>query len=124
MKRLQDFIIENVETTVDEAAKESKSITFNFKDLENAEDTLKSFEGKEYCTIDEDKLTIEVTPENFDKLDEVKESIKTYCDTIRKSQKVSSDEQYAQKTKSFEDNVNEFEETINAFANAKKTEEE
>ena len=41
MKHLQDYIVEQAEVKVDEGAT-SKSITFDFTDLENAEETLKS----------------------------------------------------------------------------------
>ena len=105
MKSLLEFINEQAE--INEAASKSKTFTFNFKDLENGEDTLKSFEEKENCKIEDNKLTITVNDDNFDKLTEIVDSLKKYSDTIRKSQKVSSDEQYAQKTKSFEDKVNE-----------------
>ena len=115
MKSLQDFILENVE--VIESKSESKIITFNFDGLENAEEALKSFEGKEYCEIEDNKLKVTVDADNFSKLDSIKDELKKYSDTIRNSQKRSSDEQYAQKTKSFEDKVNEFTKAIDDFLN-------
>ena len=113
MKSLQDFILENVEIV--ESKSESKTITFNFDGLKNAEEALKSFEGKEYCEIEDNKLKVTVDADNFSKLDSIKDELKKYSDTIRNSQKRSSDEQYAQKTKSFEDKVNEFIATIDEF---------
>lgn len=118
MKTLLEFI--NEQRKVNEASKESKSITFNFKDLENGEDTLKSFENKEYCEIEDNKLKVTVNADNFNKLDSIKDEIKKYSDSIRNSQKRTSDEQYAQKTKSFEDKVNEFIATIDEFTTASK----
>lgn len=112
MKTLQEFIIEQVQVNEDAS---SKTITFNFKDLENAEETLKSLEGKEYCEIDSDKLTVTVTPSNFDKLEEVVNILQGYTTTIRNSSKRSSDETYAQKTKSFEDKMNDLNKAIEEF---------
>ena len=110
MKRLQEFIIENVE--IIESKSETKSITFNFKDLENAEDTLKSFEEEEYCTIEEESLTVSVTADNCTKLDSVKDKLKKYSDELRHSTKRSSNEQYAQKTLKFEEQVKSLENAI------------
>lgn len=126
MKSLQDFILENVEVV--ESKSESKTITFNFDGLENAEEALKTFEDKEYCEIEDNKLKVTVNADNFNKLDSIKDEIKKYSDSIRNSQKRTSDEQYAQKTKSFEDKVNEFIAAIDEFKtsseeNDKKEEE-
>ena len=112
MKRLQDFINESI---INES-EDSKSITFNFTDLENAEDTLKSFEEMEYCTVDDNKLTVNVTSDNFDKLSSVQDILQQYAYTLRKSTKNSSDEQYAQKTKKFAETVAKFNNTIDEFS--------
>ena len=67
MKHLQDYIVEQAEVKVDEGVT-SKSITFDFTDLENAEETLKSLEGKDGVSIDDKKLTLEITADNVDKI--------------------------------------------------------
>lgn len=113
MKTLHDYVAEQLEIT--EAAATEKTVTFNFADLENAEDTLKSFEDKEGCTVEDNKLTVKVNADNFNKLDTVQDILQQFCETIRNSQKVASDEQYAQKTKSFEDKLNEFNKAIADF---------
>ena len=120
MKSLQEFIIEQVQ--VNEEAS-SKTITFNFKDLENDEETLKSFEDKEYCTIDGEKLTVTVTPDNFDKLEEVVKHLQEYTSTIRNSTKRSADETYAQKTKSFEEKMDDLNKAIEEFTQSSKEED-
>ena len=97
MKHLQDYIVEQAEVKVDEGVT-SKSITFDFTDLENAEETLKSLEGKDGVSIDDKKLTLEITADNVDKIGTAQDILQQFCQTVRKSQKVSSDEQYAQKT--------------------------
>lgn len=115
MKSLQEFIIENVE--VDESKSESKTITFNFDGLENGEDTLKSLEDKEGCLVEDNKLTINLSEETKGKLDSVQDILQQYCETIRNSSKRSSDEQYAQKTKSFADKLNEFNTALDELEN-------
>lgn len=115
MKSLQEFIIENVE--VDESKSESKSITFNFDGLENAEDTLKSFEDREGCSVEDNKLTVTLSEETKGKLDTVQDILQQFCETIRNSSKRSSDEQYAQKTKSFEDKLKEFNDALDELEN-------
>ena len=64
MKHLQDYIIEQAQ--VNEGAT-SKSITFDFTDLENADETLESLKDKEGVSIDDKKLTLEITADNVDK---------------------------------------------------------
>ena len=120
MKRLQEFINEQAEVNVNiTEAKDSKEITFDFTDLENGEETLKSLEDKEGCTVEDNKLTIKITGDNVDKLDTVQDILQQYSDTIRSSQKRSSDEQYAQKTIKFEKKVGEFNDAIDEISNPK-----
>lgn len=126
MKHLQDYINEAVE--IKEAAT-SKSVTFDFKDLENGEETIKSLEGQEGVTIEDNKVTVEITADNVDKLDTVQDILQQFCQTIRSSQKRSSDEQYAQKTVSFEKKVGEMNDAIDEINSSdeednKKTEED
>lgn len=116
MKHLQDYIVEQAEVKVDEGAT-SKSITFDFTDLENAEETLESLKDKEGVSIDDKKLTLEITADNVDNLGTVQDILQQYCQTIRKSQKVSSDEQYAQKTVKFEENIGKMNDAIDEIQN-------
>lgn len=116
MKHLQDYIVEQAEVKVDEGAT-SKSITFDFTDLENAEETLKSLEGKDGVSIDDKKLTLEITADNVDKIGTTQDILQQFCQTVRKSQKVSSDEQYAQKTVKFEENIGKMNDAIDEIKN-------
>lgn len=109
MKHLQDYIIEQAQ--LNEGAS-SKSITFNFKDLENAQETIDSLKDKECISVDGDSLTLEITADNVDKIATVQDILQQFSDTIRKSQKRSSDEQYAQKTVEFEKKVAEMNDAI------------
>ena len=109
MKHLQDYIIEQAQ--LNEGAS-SKSITFNFKDLENAQETIDSLKDKEGVSVDGDSLTVNITADNVDKIATVQDILQQFSDTIRKSQKRSSDEQYAQKTVEFEKKVGEMNDAI------------
>ena len=114
MKHLQDYIIEQAQ--VNEGAS-SKSITFDFKDLENGKETIESLKDKEGVAVEEDKLTVTVSSDTVDKLDTVQDTLQQFCETIRNSQKRSSDEQYAQKTVEFEKKVGELNDAIDEIKN-------
>ena len=114
MKHLQDYIIEQAQ--VNEGAS-SKSITFDFTDLENGKETIDSLKDKEGVTVDGDKLTVEITSDNVDKLGTVQDILQQFCQTVRNSQKRSADEQYAQKTVEFEKKIDELNDALDEIAN-------
>ena len=113
MKHLQDYINEAVKLN---ESMESKTITFDFTDLENAEETIKSLDGHEGISIDGQKVTLSITKNNVDNIETIQDILQQYCQTIRNSQKVSSDEQYAQKTVSFEKKINEMNDAIDEIS--------
>ena len=114
MKTLKNFIIES---TYIKESESSKTITFNFKDLENAKETIESLKDRDGVEISDDNVTVTVTADNVSKLESVQDILQQYCQTIRSSQKRSSDEQYAQKTKSFETKVGELNDAIDEIEN-------
>ena len=114
MKHLQDYIIEQAQ--VNEGVS-SKSITFDFTDLENGKETIDSLKDKEGVTADGDKLTVEITSDNVDKLGTVQDILQQFCQTVRNSQKRSADEQYAQKTVEFEKKIGELNDALDEIAN-------
>lgn len=120
MKDLRDYILESVQ--LNEAAA-SKVFTFDFTGLEQGEETLKSFEDREGCEIEGQKLTVKVTDKNVDKMDSVQDILQQYAETITKSTKNSSDEQYAQKTYGFARKVGEFNDALDEIENAEKNEQ-
>lgn len=120
MKTLRDYILEDKEKD-EETTPSSTSVTFDFDGLEDSEDVLKSFEDNENCQIDDKKVTIEVTQDNYKDLSDVKDILQDYTDKIRSSPKRSSDEKYAQLTKKFKSRLNDLKDAISSFAN---TEEE
>lgn len=121
MKHLQDYIVES--SKINEGETTSKTVTFDFTDLENAEDTLKSLEEKEGVSIEENKLTLTITSENVDKLDTVQDILQQFCSTIRNSSKRTNNEEYAQKTVNFEKKVKEMNDAIDEIKNPKNEEE-
>jgi uncharacterized protein YukE len=120
MKHLEDFINESI---IVENEESKKTITFDFTDLENAEETIDSLKEKDGVSVDDKKVTVEVTSDNVDKLGSIQDILQQFAETIRGSQKRSSDEQYAQKTKSFAEKVNELNDAIDEIKNPKDEDE-
>lgn len=121
MKSLQDFIIESNEIN---EGKDTASITFDFTDLENAEETIDSLKDKEGVSIEDKKVTVTINKDNVAKLDSVQDILQQYSDTIRNSTKRTNDEQYAQKTKSFAEKVGELNDAIDEISNPNDDEDE
>ena len=115
MKRLTDFIAESIVAEAND--NKSKSFVFNLADMENGEETVKSFENMPGVTIDGQKVTVEVSSENFDKLDSFQDIMQQFIEGLRNSTKRASDEQYAQKTKALADKMNEFNDFIDELGN-------
>ena len=122
MKSLQDFILENVEIVSE--AKNSKSFVFNLKDIEGAEEALKTLSEMAEVTVDEDKVTVEVSAENKDALQSFTEFMSKFVADIRKSTRNSSDEQYAQKTHAIADKFNELKDFIDELSAEPKEEDD
>lgn len=120
MKSLQDFIIESGEIN---EGKDTASITFDFTDLENADETIESLKDKEGVEVDDKKVTININKDNASKLDSVQDIIQQYSETIRNSQKRTNDEQYAQKTKAFAEKVGEFNDALDTIDNPDEDDE-
>lgn len=122
MKSLIEYINEQVKITEDNST-ESKDIVFDFTDLENAEETLKSFEDQEFCTVEDKKLTVTVTPANYDKLGTIVDILQQYSDTLMQSPKRASNEQYAQTIRKFTNTVNKLNDEIDLVKNAAESTE-
>ena len=58
MKSLKDFLIESKSN---DETPESKSFTFNFADMENADDIIKSLEENDNVSIDDKKVSVTVS---------------------------------------------------------------
>ena len=70
MKTLKNFIIES---TYIKESESSKTITFNFKDLENAKETIESLKDRDGVEISDDNVTVTVTADNVSKLEAVQD---------------------------------------------------
>ena len=121
MKHLLDYINEAVKIS---EGIESKTITFDFTDLENGEETVKSLDGQTGISVDGLKVALSITKDNVDSIGTAQDILQQYCSTIRRSQKVSSNEQYAQKTVSFEKKVGEMNDAIDEITNPDDDEED
>ena len=130
MKSLKEYILEkcedgNCETKPADAA---KTFEFNLSGIDNAEETIETLDklaadkGFEYSTT-EYSFSIVVTKEKCDNgdIDEIKDALQQFVKIIRKDAKNSSNESYAQKTKSVEVKFNEL---IDYIDSVKQDEEE
>ena len=113
MKRLQEFISEAI--NVIEASEESKSFTFDFTDLENAEDIVKSLENREGVTVDGTKVSVEI--KKGSNVTNVQDILQQSIQTLRKSQKSINDETYGQKTAKLEKTLGEMNDFIDKVEN-------
>lgn len=113
MKRLQEYISEAIKVV--EASEESKSFTFDFTDMENGEDIVKSLTDQENVTVDGNKVTVEIKKDA--KIDTVQDILQQSIQTLRKSQKSINNETYAQKTAKLEKTLGEMNDFIDKVEN-------
>jgi len=113
MKTLKEYINENV--NINEETEESKSFTFDFTDMENAEDIVKSLENREGVTIEGTKVTVEIKKDA--NVINVQDILQQSIQTLRKSQKSINDESYAQKTAKLEKTLGEMNDFIDKVEN-------
>ena len=128
MKSLKDYIYEsseeiktNGERNVDskEGVKEAKPVEpkdfkLNFKNLEGAKEELENLVSELQKSgfafeNEEEVITLNLGPNDKDKFKSVLDILHKYVKTIRFSPKRSSNEQYAQLTKKFEESVKKIE---------------
>ena len=103
MKTLQDYILEQV--SLNESDETKATFTFDFTDLENADEIIKGFSDKSECEVDDKKLTVTVTPDTVRNIHATLDALQQYVDKLMGSTKRSSNEQYAQKIRKFSDAV-------------------
>ena len=123
MKNLTTFINEKraLNNKTIKESNDSKEITFNFTDLENAKETIESLEKMDNVTKKSDnELTVTVTSDNVDKLDTVVDILQQYAETLRHSSKRSSSETYAQKTIAFAKSVASLNDAIDELSGSEE----
>lgn len=116
MKSLKEYILEKCEGGKCETkpADAAKTFDFNLSGIDNAKETIETLDklaadkGFE-CSTSEYSFSIVVTKEKCDNgdIDEIKDALQQFVKIIRKDSKNSSNESYAQKTKSVEVKFNE-----------------
>ena len=117
MKSLQEYVNEHIV----EAQQDSKDFTFDFTDIENGEDTIKSLENRENVTIEDKKVTVTIKKDV--NIETVKDILQQAIQTARKSQKSVNDEQYAQKTAKLEKTLGEMNDFIDEVNNPEDNQE-
>lgn len=113
MKTLKEYINENINIT--EKSEESKLFTFDFTDMENGEETVKSLTDKEYVTVDGNKVTVEIKKDA--NIETVKDILQQSIQSLRTSQKSINNETYAQKTAKLEKTLGEMNDFIDKINN-------
>ena len=117
MKSLLQYIQEAVSDPT------SKNILFNFTGIDNADDTIKklvelSKESGIPVAVDAQKVTVSFTATTLDAAQPIIDELQKFIGKEGKSQKRSSDEQYAQKLHAFEDAMDKLEEFKKECASA------
>lgn len=113
MKTLLDYIKESCE----DGSCKSKTLKFNFTDLESAEDTIKAVQeiaDKDgvKVNIEDNIVTVTVDGNNTDKAEGLFELLQDYSHKRMSDSKRASDESYAQKTSKFAGVLNKWREFI------------
>ena len=113
MKSLVEFIKESIVVE-----SKDKTIVFDFSGIENAEETLKSLsEYSDVATIEDNKVTVTLNPDNIEKVGSVQDIIQQAVQHERAGEKSTNDEQYAQKVGALEKKVAEMNDAIDAIEN-------
>lgn len=111
MKSLHDFICEKMVVESKETA-----ITFNFSNVDNAEETLKALEGYEdFVSIDDNSVTVTINEKTVAKIAAIKDILEQAIKAERNGTRSTNDEQYAQKIKSLETRLAEMNEAIDSM---------
>lgn len=127
MKDLKNYILEKATDEETKEVPQSKSFTFDFAGLTNAEDTQKSLDdlaSKHGLSLakDGDKVSFTVTKDTD--IEAVQDVLQQYAETLRKEPKNASDEQYAQKTKKFAETVGAMNDYLDDLEGTSSSEEE
>ena len=117
MKSLRDFILESSA----DANVGSKTFTFDFTGLENAEETVKSLENEDCVTVDGTKATLKI--EKDGKYDTAVDILQQTIQSLRNSSKAKATEEYGQKTKKLEVTLGEVHDFIDIIESSEDTEE-
>lgn len=124
MKDLKNYILEKSDEKHEVPA--SKSFSFDFSGLSDAEDTIKSLEdlaSKHGVTLSKDGDKVSVTVTKDTDIEAIQDVLQQYSQSLRSEQKNSSDEQYAQKTKKFASTVGDMNDYLDELEGSDNEEE-
>lgn len=119
MKTLLEYLQEKTE--IIEASEESKTFEFNFNDIENKDDILKSFTDMDNVEVDGDVVKLTVSKDNM--TDPALEILQSTIERLRKSSQSINNEQYAQKTKNLKVRLSEVFDYIDTLNDNEEEEE-
>lgn len=120
MKNLKQYIDERL----NESNEESKDFIFNFTDIENGEETVKSLSelNNENIKVEDKKVTITIK-KDID-IETAQDILQQAIQSARSSKKSNNYEDYAQKTAKLERTLGEMNEFIDKVNNPEETETE
>lgn len=121
MKSLKEFISESVVIEASDDKQESKDFIFDFTDMENGEETVKSFTDMEDVSVEDNKVTVTVKKDA--NIETAQDILQQAIQTLRRSTKSINNETYAQKTAKLERTLGEMNDFIDEL-NAEPEEEE
>lgn len=97
MKSLKEFIIESCDKCKDS---ETREFVFDFSDITNGEETVKSLQGMDNVTVDGNKVKLNICKDCD--IDTVQDILQQAIQAARSEQQNKSNETYAQKTAKLE----------------------
>ena len=120
MKNLKQYIDERL----NESNEESKDFIFNFTDIENGEETVKSLSelNNENIKVEDKKVTVTIK-KDID-IETAQDILQQAIQSARSSKKSNNYEDYAQKTAKLERTLGEMNEFIDKVNNPEETETE
>lgn len=111
MKSLKNFIAESQEEDDDtkkvksikkehtETSEDTKTVVFDFTDINGASDLAKSLDGETGITIDGTKIKVAATKDNANDLSDVLDTIKKTYSAAKKTEKTTNSETFSAKIK-------------------------
>ena len=112
MKSLVEYINEASKC---KCGKDCKKFTFNFDGIDNAEETVKSFNEFDCCEVDGNSVTVCVCPNDPHKTDSALDILQQTIQLARSSSTCTNNETYAQKVTKLENSLNDMLEAIDEF---------
>lgn len=93
------------------------TVTFNIKEFNDKDDVINSLNDNTLCDVDKENYTITVNVDSnkYNELKALVELLNNYKEKLLQSPERTNNEQYAQKIRKFEKEINDFEADIEKF---------